>query len=336
MIEALDLKEFIDREGVMLDVRSPSEYNRGRIPSAINLPLFTDEERANVGTTYTLRGQKDAISLGLKYVGPKLFDYVDQANQRINNGIAKVYCWRGGMRSSATAMLLHTTGIPSVTLRRGYKAFRRWAHEIFSRQRRYILLGGFTGCGKTSILHALKKKGEQVLDLENLAQHRGSVFGSIGSSPQPSTEQFHNEIAHKLATFDVDRHIWVEDESQLIGTCHIPEALFVQMRRAPLFVIERPLSERLEKLRKDYSNTDPMEFIHATQRIRKKLGGARTKEVISFLQDGKLQQAAELVLQYYDSAYRYGLSRRNQHIHQLYHENLTHESWATLLGTGQK
>ncbi|NGX41988.1 MAG: tRNA 2-selenouridine synthase [Chlamydiae bacterium] len=331
MIEALNLEEFMALEGTVFDVRSPSEYQQGRIPGSINLPLFSDAERAQVGTTYKMEGKEQAISLGMKYTSPKVSRFVTQAKQHLNSGTAKIHCWRGGMRSSAMAMLLENTGIPSVTLQSGYKTFRGWAHELFEKPYRYNMLGGLTGSGKTSILHALEGLGEQVIDLEGLAHHRGSAFGHIGRGEQPSTEQFFNEISIKLGKFDVERPIWVENESRQIGFCHIPEALFSSMQKAPLYLIERPLEERIATLCCDYGNTDPKKLIEATLCIKKKLGGARTKEVIGNISEGQLKQAVGIILEYYDSTYTFGLTRRKSPIHKLSEKNFSAKDWAEKL-----
>lgn len=331
MANALPLAEFFSSPGTLIDVRSPGEFYHGRIPDAFNLPLFDDSERAEIGTLYKQAGRQEAIDRGLRLVGPKLADLALTARQQALNGFVRVYCWRGGMRSASMAWLLQTSGLQVVTLSGGYKAFRRWVLEEVAKPFRLKVLGGLTGAGKTSILHALRALGEQVIDLEGIAQHRGSSYGMFGMPSQPSIEQFENAFAVQLAGCDPTRCIWVEDESHLIGTCKIPDLFFKQMRQAPLFLIERPLEERLENLLKDYGQMPAIECSQATKRIAKRLGAVRTQEVLEHTASGRMREAISLVLSYYDAAYRHGLTKRQQPIQVFEKERLSSDAWAALL-----
>lgn len=332
MTELLTLDAFIKSPGVIFDVRSPAEFSQGRIPRAVNLPLFTNAERALIGTAYKQQGKQQAIDLGLKLVGPKLADFIAQARQHAPEGIVKVHCWRGGMRSAAMAWLLSFAGFHTSTLIGGYKVFRRWALDrVASHQYNLIVIGGMTGSGKTSILHALKSNGAQVLDLEACANHRGSSFGMLGSGPQPSNEQFENEIAIQLSSFDISQAIWVEDESRQIGSCNIPSNFFQQMRSSLLIHIEVPIQERLARLLNEYGNTPPEQLANATKRIQKRLGSQRTKLILDAIESGKLEDAIELVLRYYDSAYVYNRNLEVRQKIQLSGESLSPSSWAKRL-----
>jgi len=323
-------EEFIHSSGTIFDVRSPGEFNNGHIPGAINLPLFSNDERAIIGTLYKQQGQKAAISLGLQIAGPKLSDFVSQAQSHLSEKtLAKIHCWRGGMRSGAMSWLLSFAGFPTATLRGGYKSFRNWALSSFKIPYQFFILGGMTGSGKTAILRALKSIGEQTLDLEAIANHSGSSFGVIGKCGfQPTQEQFENEIAGQLSKMHVSRPIWIEDESRLIGCCSIPPALFDQMRNAPLFIIDVPMQERVERLLNEYGNADPKLLIEATSRLSKRLGGLRTKEIIEAIQRGYLQEAMEIILQYYDSAYSHTLTRRPPLFAKLEGNHISAEEWA--------
>lgn len=310
MASAIILQEFLDGEGVILDVRSPAEYQHARIPGAVNLPLFSDAERARIGTLYKQMGQEKAIEEGLRCVGPKLLELVHEA-KRLAGGVTRVHCWRGGMRSRSVAWLLETAGLSSVTLDGGYKSFRRYVGRVFESQPAQLLvLGGMTGSGKTEILQALAAQGEQVLDLEALARHRGSSYGMLGMAAQPSNEQFENEIACRWREFDKQRPIWVEDESHLIGCCKIPDALFHIMRQAPVITVQKPIEERIESLCAVYGTAPPDHLIAATRRIGRRLGGQRLQEVISAIEQGGVASAISLVLEYYDRAYSFGLRDR--------------------------
>ncbi len=332
MAEILSLADFIKAPGVALDVRSPGEYCHAHIPGALSLPLFTNAERAEVGTAYKQQGQKEAIALGLKLVGPKLAELMAQAHALTNGQPAKVYCWRGGMRSNSMAWLLNLGGIPTTLLQGGYKTFRRWALDLIPLPYRFIVIGGMTGSGKTTILHALRSLDEQILDLEALANHRGSAYGRVGmSEQQPSNEQFENDIAIKLSTLDPQRPIWIEDESRMIGTCHVPPPIFSQMSAAPFIAINIPFEERLKRLLTDYGHTPLEHLAAATNRISRQLGGQRTKEVLANLSEGNLLDAMITVLQYYDSAYAYALTRRSAPCASLSAENISPLEWARRL-----
>ncbi len=311
MIQLLCLKDFKQYPGTMFDVRSPAEYAHAHIPGAQPLPLFTNEERAQVGTVYKQQGKDQAIALGLKLVGPKLADFVAQAQQQAPTRCAKLYCWRGGMRSSAMAWLLNFAGISSVLLEGGYKTYRHWCLANLALPYRFVVLGGLTGSGKTAILHALSTLGEQILDLEALANHRGSAYGNLGNmQAQPSTEHFENAIAERLHALDPQLPIWVEDESRLIGTCHIPSPLFAQMRGAPFVCINIPIEERLERLFVDYGQSSAQHLESATLRIARHLGSQRTSRVFEALRSGLLIDAMRIVLQYYDATYLHTLARK--------------------------
>ena len=173
------------------------------------------------------------------------------------------------------------------------------------------VVGGMTGCGKTYTLHALAEMGEQVLDLEGLANHRGSSFGGLGLPPQPSTEQYENLIAMQWDRFDPKRPMWIEAESRRVGLCRVPAAIFDAMEAAPVFRLERSRRERIALIVTMYGSADRQGLIEATQRIRKRLGGERTQEAVKLLQEGRVAEAFGIVLYYYDKTYTYDLERRD-------------------------
>ena len=331
MVRTLTIEQFLQAPGVILDVRSPGEYEQGHIPGAISFPLFTDEERARVGTCYKQQGREQAIELGLEIVGPKGADFVRWAKELASDRQVRVHCWRGGMRSEAVAWLLSLAGFQVSVLAGGYKAFRRWVLNLFEVPRPILILGGMTGMGKTAILSALAEAGAQVLDLEHLANHRGSSYGNLGLPAQPTTEQFENLIALHWSTLDPTQPVWIEAESKRIGVCRIPQALFRQMDRSPVLEITRPRSERLQILVDLYGSTDRQALIAATERIRKRLGGERTQAALEFLAQDKLVEACNTVLDYYDKTYTYDLRRREVPIDTLDVTGLAPESCARRL-----
>ncbi|MGB7251306.1 MAG: tRNA 2-selenouridine(34) synthase MnmH, partial [Phormidesmis sp.] len=298
------------------DVRSPGEYAQGHIPGAVSFPLFSNDERSQVGTCYKQNSRDSAVELGFEIVGPKIAGFVRSAKKIAPDKAVRIHCWRGGMRSGAIAWALDLAGFDTLTLQGGYKAFRHWVRRTLSQPKQIVLLGGMTGTAKTDILHALAEQGEQVLDLEGYASHRGSSFGSLCLPPQPSTEHFENLVAVQWQTFDAHRAIWIEAESRSIGSCRLPVELFDQMQSALALEITRPLDERLALLVDIYGQAERSELIAATERIRKRLGGERTQAAIAHIQSGDLAPAVAIMLNYYDRAYRYGLEQRDRTIHK--------------------
>jgi tRNA 2-selenouridine synthase len=300
------LSERVSR--VVLDVRSPGEYRQGHIPGAISFPLFTDEERAAVGTMYKQVGKEEAMELGLRIVGPKMVDFVIQAKVLAPHRRLAVHCWRGGQRSGSMAWLFRQAGFEVITLEGGYKAYRHLVLDgLRETELKLIVLGGKTGSGKTKILHALRDMGAQIIDLEGLAHHKGSAFGFIGEAPQPTVEQFENALFEASLSLDQGARIWVENESRSIGRIYIPEGFWVKMKKAPLVIIEIPDAARIENLLSDYVLTDRTELETAFNKIARKLGGQHLKTALESLQAGDYAAAAQVALAYYDKTYLYGL-----------------------------
>lgn len=307
-----EIEKFIKTPGPLFDVRSPGEFLQGSIPGAINLPLFSDQERAEVGTLYKQVSPESAFLHGLKITGPKLVDFVSEGLK--HKSPLRLFCFRGGQRSGSMAWLFRSAGIQTTTLQGGYKAFRKYILESFSLNYDLRVIGGLSGSGKTALLNQLQKDGHQVIDLEEIAGHRGSVFGLLGKDRQPTSEAFENQLGFNLANMDPAKPLWIEDESRMIGSCKIPDAIYSQMLQAPLLLLESPLEERLRRLIRDYGLLPKNELIHATRALKKRLGEVRTKEVIACIEDEDLSKAASLLLSYYDQTYLYSISKYNRKI----------------------
>ena len=302
------------RGGVLIDVRSPTEFSAGHIPGATNVPLFSDEERAIVGTLYAESGRDDAMEKGLEFVGPKMAGFVRETKrilaervERSKEGDADqtvwLHCWRGGMRSQSFAWLLDTAGLNVRVLEGGYKAFRKIAHRRIAHRHQLVVLSGLTGAGKTDFLKLLNAAGEQIVDLEGLANHRGSSFGALGLGDQPSTEQFENRLFEVLDLLDSDRRIWVEDEGSRLGQVVVPSRFVKQIRRAPAVFLDVPKERRLDNLMGEYGDLDRDGLIVATRGIQKRLGGQNMIDAISAIESGDLRTAADISLSYYDRSY---------------------------------
>ncbi|MGB3618769.1 MAG: tRNA 2-selenouridine(34) synthase MnmH [Catalinimonas sp.] len=298
------------RNKPVLDVRAPAEFAHGHIPGARSVPLFTDEERATVGTTYKQVSRDEALKVGLEFVGPKMRTLVEAAEAVAPDRRVLVHCWRGGMRSGSVAWLLQTAGFAVDTLAGGYQGYRRQLMDDFAAPRPLVMLGGETGSGKTAILHALGDLDQAVVDLEGLAHHRGSAFGGIGLPPQPTTEQFHNDLHARWQAADPTCPLWVEDESFSIGTVQVPAPLWEQMKAARVVHVRVPRAARVERLVAEYGVLDQGELAAAIRRIQKRLGPQHVPELIQVLGEGDLHQVADRLLDYYDKSYRRGLARR--------------------------
>ena len=295
----------------VLDVRAPLEFTAGHIPGASSFPLFTDEERKQVGTAYKQVSRDKAILIGLDFFGPKMSGFVKLATKLAPKKEVLLHCWRGGMRSNGVAWLLDLAGFTVNLLEHGYKDYRRFALSQFEKKYPLVVLGGMTGSGKTEILHQLQKTGESIIDLENLAHHKGSSFGVIGQLPQTSIEQFENELALVLYQRNTAERLWVEDEGISIGKVNIPKPFYDQMQAATLIKIEVPKAERIRKLAIEYCQTDKTLLNEAILRIKKRLGGLATKEALQAIETGDMEKMVELALVYYDKAYSFQLANKN-------------------------
>lgn len=297
----------------IIDVRTPAEFAHGHIPGAFNIPLFTNEERVTVGTTYKQQGREAAILLGFDLTGPKWAGFIRQALEIAPEKKVAVHCWRGGMRSAAMAWALDLYGFEVSTIQGGYKQYRRWVHKKMEQPWDFHVVGGMTGTGKTEILkHLEEEQGEQTVDLEALAQHKGSTYGTLNRLVQPTQEQFENNLAARLSVLDPEKPIWIEDESQNIGRCLLSKPFWTTLRDAPLFDLEVPLDQRVEALEKEYGGLDRGFLIESTERITKRLGPEQTKHAIIAIREGRIPDFIRQVLVYYDKAYRKGLKFREK------------------------
>jgi tRNA 2-selenouridine synthase len=297
----------------VLDVRSPAEYQHGHIPGAVSLPLFTDDERAQVGIRYKQNGNRPAVLKGLELIGPKLAELARAGLKHANaQGQVAVHCWRGGQRSASVAWLLEQVGLHVTTLRGGYKAYRNRVLQEFARAWNLVVLGGPTGSAKTDGLREWARQGHPVLNLEALAHHKGSAFGALGEAPPPTQEGFENRLFDALQLLNPDELLWVEDESRYIGALIIPLVFWRQMEQAPVLFLETPRAVRVPYLVQQYGGFPTEALAASLNSIRKRLGGERTEQALQALHAGQLAQVAELTLAYYDKAYYYQLEHRIQ------------------------
>ena len=315
-IEKIHIEQFLElaKQHPVLDVRSPGEYKHAHIPGACSLPLFTDEERKIVGTAYKQESRELAIKLGLDFFGVKMRKMVEEVEQLSSNSkTVLVHCWRGGMRSAGVAWLLDLYGFKVFTLVGGYKKYRNYVLDTFRLPFQFSILGGYTGSGKTELLKALKERGEKVIDLEGIANHKGSAFGNIGMPPQPGQEMFENLLAKELRKSlegQPESPVWLEDESQRIGLVNIPGELWKTMRQSPVYFLDIPFEERLKHIVQEYGQLDAEKLADAIGRISQKLGNLNAKTAILLLNEGKITESFDILLKYYDMHYFKSLHNR--------------------------
>jgi tRNA 2-selenouridine synthase len=294
----------------IVDVRTPAEFNQGHIPGSFNIPLLSNEERVIVGTLYKKKGKDLAFIKALKYSGPNMADFVTKARRIAVNKKILVHCWRGGMRSSSMAWLFNAAGLEANILEGGYKAYRNHIRDSFAKTTNIVVLGGFTGSGKTEILQYLSKT-HKVIDLEKMAHHKGSAFGFIGQKKQPTTEQFENNLGEKWLNLNGDNELWLEDESRNIGSVYLPEIIYDKIRNSQVIFIDLPKEERIKRLVKEYSGFDNELIKISLNKIHKRIGGQNHKIALSALKENDFYTIAKISLTYYDKAYIFGLNKRN-------------------------
>jgi tRNA 2-selenouridine synthase len=303
----VDLRSF----DTLIDCRSPAEYAEDHIPGAISAPVLDDAERATVGTLYKQVSPFDAKKLGAALVAKNVARHVETLFVGKGRGWRPlVYCWRGGKRSGAMAHILREIGWEAETLPGGYRSYRRWVVEQLQdvpSRFRFKVIHGPTGSGKSRLLAALRRAGAQVLDLEDLAAHRGSVLGNLPDRPQPSQKWFESELLHELSALDAARPVFVEGESKKIGQLQVPEALIAAMRASPCVVLDTAIEVRVSLLLEEYrhfvenpaaleAQLDCLTGLHG----RDKIGGWKSLTARGAWRDF----VALLLTEHYDPAYR--------------------------------
>lgn len=318
-VNAIDVADFLNKSKneLIIDVRAPIEFLKGHLPNAINIPLFEDFERAEIGTLYKQQGKDTAVNRGLEIVSPKMTFFVNKVKSLSKDKKVFVYCFRGGMRSNSFAWLMNTSGLDACIMQGGYKAFRNYVLEYFDNDRKIILLGGKTGSGKTDILKKLDGLSIQTIDLEGLAHHKGSAFGSINEEKQNPQQVFEHDLYHGLSLLDDSQAVILEDESQTIGFNKLPHGLWLQMIKATIIKIEIPFELRVQKLVDDYTTVDVEALKSCVVKISQQLGTLNTKLCLQYLDERNLSDVARLSLLYYDRAYEFSYKNKKQPIIKL-------------------
>lgn len=296
----------------LIDARSEGEFAQSHIPGSINIPILNNSERIVVGTLYKEKGSLEATTKGFELVGPRFYLIQKNALKQFPDKKILIYCWRGGMRSQILSWLLSMVGFEVFRLKGGYKTYRTYSFNLVRKDWNLIVLGGKTGTGKTRLLQKLQETGEQIVDLEGLANHKGSSFGSIGQPAQPTVEQFENLFAEALRMLDPAKAIWVENESRKIGRLILPDKFYHQVLAAPLIDILKTDQERIDLIAEEYAVLPADELIQAVLRLKKRLGGLRTAQAIEAIVDGNHTEWITNMLIYYDKAYTFDLDKHDE------------------------
>ncbi len=329
--DALKLKK-----PIFVDMRAPAEYADGHIPGAVNIPLLDDDERRIVGTIYKKDGPEEAKQHGLGMVSGKLPELVSQIRDLHRSGrTAVVYCWRGGMRSKSVVSVLELMGIPAFQLLGGYKVYRRYVLDelaAFALRPQVVTLCGSTGVGKTTLLKLLADRGAAVIDLEQLANHRGSAFGQVGLGRPATAQNFDALLLIELRRLNDSPYILVECESKRIGNVYIPEVLFAAMKRGPRILAHASLETRVARLMEEYlANYTADEIRDSLATLSKRLGTAKTDKLLAAFAAGEVATVVrQLLVDYYDPLYGYETAKDDEFAYRFDAENLSQAATAVM------
>lgn len=305
--EVLPLLEQFD---AIIDARSQAEFAEDHIPGAINCPVLNNEERVRVGTLYKQTSAFEAKKVGAALVARNIATHIDALfADKPREWKPLVYCWRGGNRSGSMAHILAKVGWPVIQLDGGYKEYRRHVNAALAElpaRFSYHVIGGPTGSGKSELLRTLAQQGAQVLDLEQLASHRGSVLGNIPAEPQPTQKAFESSIWHALRHFDPAQPVFVESESKKVGNLRVPDALMEKMRSSPCIALTLSVADRVALLMREYTHfvADPSTLNRQLACLLPLHGKEKLGRWQAMAAQGDMPQLVEeLLAQHYDPAY---------------------------------
>lgn len=316
MIREIAVEEALNNPHLCwVDVRSPGEFAEATVPWAVNVPLFDNEERARVGTTYKQQGREQAIQLGVRLVSPKIPSLLEQVEKATQGKVPLIFCWRGGMRSKAFATFLDLADRPVYRLTGGYRAYRKYIVsrlESYDLRARLIVLHGLTGVGKTDILKRLAQDGVPVLDLEEMAGHRGSTFGTLGETNPRNQKMFDSLLFHTLERFREEPFLFMEAESKRIGRVLMPDFLEEAKMAGIPVIVEASFPTRVSRILETYlrGETDlsrlQKQVSGAISRIERRLSPDVRKELALRIREQNWRRVVEILLkEYYDPRYQY-------------------------------
>jgi tRNA 2-selenouridine synthase len=300
----------------IIDARSPSEFAEDHIPGATNCPVLNDEERARIGTMYKQVGAFEAKKLGAALVARNIANHIEtRFLDKPRDWKPLVYCWRGGNRSGSLAHILAKIGWPAVQLDGGYRVYRRYVNEDLARlpaMFTFNVICGTTGSGKSRLLQTLSAQGEQVLDLEQLACHKGSVLGGLPAEPQPTQKRFESLVWHTLRRFSSERVVYVESESKKIGNLRVPDALMDAMRAAACIALDLSQQDRIRLLMQEYPHfiAEPIKLNQQLDCLIPLHGHEKISSWQAMANEGNIEAlVGELLGKHYDPAYLRSIAR---------------------------
>ena len=310
-----DILPELDQFDTIIDARSESEYALDHIPGAVNCPVLNDEERVRVGTLYKQVGAFEAKKVGAPLVAANIARHIETLfADKPRDWKPLVYCWRGGNRSGSMAHILARIGWPAVQLDGGYKAYRAHVAAALSDPPPvdFRVVCGTTGSGKSRLLETLERVGAQVLDLERLAAHRGSVLGHLPDEPQPSQKMFESQIWDRLRRFDVSKPVFVESESKKVGNLRVPDAVMERMRASPCFSLQLSRPNRVRLLMEDYTHfcADPAALNGQLEHLVQLHGREKIAAWHGMANSGRMAELVDqLLVEHYDPAYLRSIDR---------------------------
>jgi tRNA 2-selenouridine synthase len=299
-----------DQGALLVDARTPEEFAEATIPGAINVPIFSNAERVEVGTLYKQQGKQVARRVGIRLVSPKIPELIEQVESTWQQGSGPVivFCWRGGMRSKALTSFLNLAGIPARQLLGGHKRFRTLVCDFFERGKwgRLLVLRGMTGVGKTRLLKQLADEGYPIIDLEGLAGHRGSAFGALGLPPQPRQKRFEADLWDELRKIPAGAYALTEGESRHIGRLQLPARVYAALQLEKSLWINASIDYRTQVILEEYPVLDELReaFVSPINVLKRRLGGEAVAQMLALLEQGRWDELVrKLMLLYYDPLY---------------------------------
>ncbi|MBN8209200.1 tRNA 2-selenouridine(34) synthase MnmH [Bacillus sp. NTK071] len=326
-MKTIAINDVLDRKLTLIDVRTPAEYEKFHIPGAVNLPVFSNEERELVGTTYKQKGTEAAKVLGISLISPFLPDFYEKAKELSGGEEFVVYCWRGGMRSKSLTVIYDMMGLSCYQLEGGIRSYRQKVTEglehISNQKTPYIVLEGLTGTSKTDILNDLENRGYPVVDLEGLAAHRGSVFGRV-NLPERSQKEFEAKLYHRLEEIGDTAFYIIESESKRLGNIIIPEFILEGKQKGTRIQVHAPLSYRIQTILNTYHPEQHKdEIMRGINKIEKRFSDEDRDEIYSAFENNNYASIVErLLLHYYDPRYKHKAYENEGDIVNLSYESL--------------
>ncbi|MCA0989111.1 tRNA 2-selenouridine(34) synthase MnmH [Guptibacillus algicola] len=326
-MKTISINELFDREIPIIDVRTPAEYEQFHIPGAVNMPIFSNEEREIVGTTYKKEGTEAAKELGISLVSPSLPEFYKLAKTISQGKEFVIYCWRGGMRSKSLAVIFEMMGLPCRQLVGGIRSYRQTIIEQLEkyakREVEFVVLEGLTGTSKTEILHHLKENGYPVIDLEGLAAHRGSVFGRVGL-PERSQKEFEAKLYDRLNEIGETDYYVIESESKRLGNIIVPNFILEGKQKGTRIHVHAPLSYRIQTILNTYHpEQNAQKIVKGIHKIEKRLSEEDRQHIYRALEEENYGTVVEkLLLDYYDPRYTYKATENIGEVINVHYQSL--------------